>query len=446
MSKQLHRALLLACGGALSAGAAAGPYLFGTAVRQGDNVAGVGLVTSIDNLAINNKGQWFVEVDTNGADTNTDGALLSGTGYGSGFSLFIREGDQLGLPAGVSVDSFDAVTINNNGDGGFNFFLGGLPTSQDSGVFFNTTMVIQEGFVSGAAGFSPNTPYIGWFETRINDSNQIMMMASVDDPAIPTTVDRAIVVIDTDGAGGLVAEKVYLKEGDQIAGQGVTDFGTGPHSMAFNNAGQMMFVADLDGATTSDGLVGIANGDNVAILAQEGTASGIQGRNWGTLPTSTAVALNDNGDWAMRATLAGDTTTDTVIVRNGEVVAQEGFGHASIGGFVFTSFGTGAIDMDNHGNVLYYGDWDDPNTLMDTGLFLNDQLIVQEGVTLIDGLVVTGISAVQDNFAISDNGRWIIFEGTLAGGISGAFIIQIPAPGGAALIGLAGLAGLRRRR
>ena len=446
MSKLQIRTLVVVCGGALSAAASAGPFLFGAAVREGDNVAGVGLVTTIENVVINNSGQWFVETDTNNANTEIDGVLLSGTGSGGAFSLFLQHGQALAAPAGTTISSFDAVTINNNGDGGFNFFLDGATTTTDSGIFFNSALVMQESFISTAAGLTPGTPYIGWFATTINDSNQILLMASVDDAAIPTTVDRAIIRADVDGSGALLAEKLYVKEGDSIAGQLVTDFGTGPHSYAFNNAGQAMFVADLDGATTGDGVVAISDGDSTTVIAQEGTASGIQGRNWGTLSTSTVMALNNNGDWAMRATLAGDTTTDTVIVSNGQVVAQEGSGNAAIGSFVFTSFGTGPVDINDAGGVLYYGDWDDANADIDTGLFLNDMLVVQEGVTTIDGIIVDTIASGQDAFSMSDNGRWLIFEGTLVGGIDGAFVVQIPAPGGVALLGLAGLASVRRRR
>lgn len=449
MTKRTQLLLVCACGGAMSVGASAAiPFFGGAVVLQGDGVTGVGAVTSIENLAINNNGFWFIEVDTNGADTNTDGAMLFGGGIGNGFSLFLREGQALGAPTGATIDSFDGVSINNDQHGGFNFFLDGTTgTNDDSGVFFDSSLVIQEGTISTAAGFSPGTPYIGWFETKINDSNQILMMSSVDDPNIPSTVDRALVVANTDGSGGLVSEKVIVKEGDMIAGQGVVELGTGPHSFAFNNAGQAMFVADLDGATTGDGVVAISDGDTTTVVAQEGTASGIQGRNWGSLSTSTVMAMNDSGDWAMRATLAGDTTSDTVIVSSAGLVAQEGSGNASIGGFVFTSFGTGPVDIDRFGNVLYYGDWDDPDTTIDTGLFINDMLVVQEGVTTFDGVVIDTIASGQDSFSMSENGRWILFEGTLANGVSGAFGVYIvPAPGGAALLGLVGVAAIRRRR
>lgn len=445
LASNLFQAALVGAIG--SAAVAGGAPVVSAAVLEGDNVAGVGLVTNIDNLAINNFGQWFVEVDTDNADTNADGALLRGSTTGPLISLFLREGAALGMPAGATVDSFDAVTINNNGDGGFNFFLDGTTgTGDDSGVFYNTSLVIQESTVSTSAGFSAGTPYIGWFEVKLNDNNSLLMMSSVDDPNIPSTVDRALVRADLDGSGGLISEKVYVKEGDSIAGQLVAELGTGPHNFDFNNGGHAMFVADLDGATTGDGAVVISDGDTHNVIAQEGTASGIQGRNWGSLSTSTVVALNDNGDWAMRATLAGDTTSDTIIVRNGEVIAQEGSGNASIGSWTFTSFGTGPIGLANGGWVVYYGDWNDPNTDIDTGIFLNDILLVQEGVTMVDGVLIDTISSTQDGFSLSDNGEWLIFEATLIDGRVGAFTLRIPAPGAAAALALAGLVGLRRRR
>jgi hypothetical protein len=51
-------------------------------------------------------------------------------------------------------------------------------------------------------------------------------------------------------------------------------------------------------------------------------------------------------------------------------------------------------------------------------------------VTSIGGVLVDTISSGSDAFELSDNGRRIIFEATLEGGINGAFLIRIPEPGG----------------
>ena len=58
-------------------------------VLVGDEVPGVGLITSIDNIAVNYYGQWLVEADTDNPDTNADSVLLfDGV-------LILREGSKI---------------------------------------------------------------------------------------------------------------------------------------------------------------------------------------------------------------------------------------------------------------------------------------------------------------------------------------------------------------
>jgi hypothetical protein len=69
--------------------------------------------------------------------------------------------------------------------------------------------------------------------------------------------------------------------------------------------------------------------------------------------------------------------------------------------------------------VLWYGDWDDPDTTRDTGLFLNDHLLIQKGVTTVDGMTITQIFNVTNGYRMSRNGRFVIVEVNLdAGGIN----------------------------
>jgi hypothetical protein len=418
MHRYLASVALIAgtCGTAL-----AGPGLVITPLLlEGDSVSGVGQVTLINNLAVNSAGQWIVEADTNQADTDTDEVLIK-----SGV-LYLREGDPLTAPAGAAIDSFDSINLNNSGNSGWNFFLSGTGgTNNDSGIFYNATLVLQEGTLAGAPQFSPNTPYIGFFEVKINDGNQLLSVLSVDDPAIASTVDRALVRFDLDANGLLLAETVIAKEADILSGQTemVTDFGTGPHTFAFSNSGAAMYVADLTGDTTHDGVVYI----NDTLIAQEADPSPVAGRDWLTLGTSTRMDLNNNGDYVHTGTLSGDTASDLIIVRNGVKLIQEGDTLPAIGGvFTFTSFGSGPVLINDSGGVLWFGDWNDPDTTRDTGLFLDETLLAQEGVTTINGMTLTGIASTQDAFAMSDDGQYILFEGTLDGTINGAFLIHIP--------------------
>ena len=390
-----------------------------TLVIEGDTVTGVGNVTSVSNLAINVAGDWLVELDTDGADTNTDGALLMNG------ALIFQEGQALAMPVGAMLDSFDDLSINSLGDFSNNFFLDGTTgTTDDSGIYWNSVLVLQESTVSTAAGFSAGTPYIGFFGTKINAVNQILVMASVDDPAISSTVDRALVIMQVDGSGNLLSETVFAKEGDVLPGvapETVTDFGTGPHEWAFNDLGQIMFVADLTGLTTTNAAIYIDN----TLIAREGDPSPVAGRNWSSLSSVELDLSNDGTHYVFSASLDGDSASNLLIVKDGGKLVQEGDSLPATGGFTFTSFGSGPVHVSNAGDVLWYGDWNDANLDIDTGLFLNDQLLVQEGVTTIGGVIVDSLSGISDGYALSDDGRYVIFEATLVDGNNGTFLIDL---------------------
>ncbi|HUU97112.1 MAG TPA: hypothetical protein VM487_15345 [Phycisphaerae bacterium] len=402
-----------------TAAASANPdFTIETLVLEGDSVPGVGLVTYIDNLAINNLGMWIVEADTDHANTDADSVLIRDG------VLYLREGDPLDEPEGASIGSFDSVNINILGDSGWNFFLDGTGGGDDdSGIYLNTDLIIQESDISEAPEFSPGTIYIGFFEVKINDANAMLVVASVDDPNIPTTVDRALVVISSDAQ----SESVFAKEGDVLPGQTetVADFGTGWSRFDFTNAGDIMFFADLTGDSAADGVIYL----NDTLLAQEGSPSPIDGRNWQLL-SSRPLDVNDNGDYVFRGNLDGDTADDELLIKNGAKFIQEGDSVPAIAPFTFESFGTTApVLINDNGDVVWFGHWDNPDTNVDSGIFLNDTLLVQEGVTIVDGQLIDAIPAGEDGLRVSDNGSFIIFEATLADGRHGAFLIEIGCAG-----------------
>ena len=389
-------------------------------VVEGDVVVGVGAVTRIDNLAINDLGEWIVEVDTDHANADADGALIRGG------ALWVREGDPLGAPAGAPVGSFDSIILTTAGEVSQNLFLDGTAGSfDDSGVYYNAALVIQESAVSTAAGFTAGTPYIGFFETRLNDANQILIVASVDDPAIPSTVDRGLVIAQVTSAGALVSETLLYKEGDALPGQTdtVVDFETGAHEIALNDAGQVLFGAQITGDPARDHVIYVDG----TLIAQEGDPSPVVGRSWSSL-SSPELDLEEHGDYAFSGSLDGDPASNLLIVRAGQKLIQEGDSLPGMSGYAFTSFGSGPIDIADTGDVLWYGDWDDPNLDVDTGLFLNHTLVVQEGVTQVGGVLIDTLRGVQDGYALSDNGLYMVFEAILQDGREGVFLIEIGEP------------------
>lgn len=404
-------------GCAFAAVAAAGEVTIVPLVLELDPVAGVGLIMRIDNLAVNNNGQWMVEADTDNTKTDSDTVVIRDG------SVYLREGDPT-EPKPATIAAFDAFNLNINGNNGWNLFLSNtIIPNNDSGVFFKTVLLIQEGDFSIAPEFSPMTTYLGWFDAQINDNDDMLIMASVDDPGIAGGLERAIVFLDIDSGGELTSETVIAKEGDLLPGQTelVVDFQTGPHDFALNDNGDVMFIADLAGATATDDVIYV----NDTLIAQQGSLSPIDGRNYGTL-SSGVVDLSNNGDWVFRGTLEGDAATNTVIISNNMKVVQEGDPVSTARGtFHFTSFGSGPVSIDDDGNVLWFGDWDDPATDFDTGLFLNNRLLVQEGVSTAAGVVIDTINGIESSHAFSPNGRYVLFEGVLIDGREGAFMIDL---------------------
>lgn len=388
-----------------------------TLVLQGDAVPGVGAITRIDTLAINDAGDWLVEADTDHSDTNADTVLLFNG------ALFLREGQAMGAPVGATLNGLDDLWLNNHGNQSHNLFLSNTgSTSNDSGVYWNDVLVLQEGTISNATAFTPGTPYIGFFGTKINDANQIAVLASVDDPNIASTVDRALVIFDVDGAGNLLAETVLVMEADVLPGQteAVTDMSTGPHEWAFSNNGELMYVALLAGATATNNAIYIDG----TLIAQKGDPSPVPGFDYSGF-TTTKLDLSSNGlHHVFSASLSGPTATNALIVRNGSKLVQKGESVPAIAPFVLTTFGSGPIQIADNGDVLWYGDWDDPDTTRDKALFINEDPIVQIGVTTVGPHTVTTLRGIQDGYGLSRDGRYVIFEAVLSNGLEGAFLID----------------------
>ncbi|MBK9188141.1 MAG: hypothetical protein IPM33_04215 [Phycisphaerales bacterium] len=406
------------------AGAALAQPTITSLVKRNQWVPDIGFITTVDAIAVNNNGWWLVESDTDHADLNADRVL-----FRNGV-VHVRENDAV-PPSPAAISSFDSVNLNNNGDTGWNLNLrntGG--TSNDSGVYFNTSLLIQESMLSTAEDFTQGTPYIGFFECKTNDNNEILVVASVDDPAIASSVDRAIVVLRYDAGAGTFTEEVWAKEGDFppgiVDGTQVVDFGTGTENFAFANDGRVMAAASLTGATATNGGLWIES----TLIARKGDESPIAGRTYTDIGTSTKLDMNNNGDYVFKATISGDAATNLILVRNGQLFKQEGDTVPGVAGETIISFGTGPVRVTDNGDVVWWAQFTG-DTTTNTALFINDTLLVRRGVTVVDGEILTTVSGttgtggITEGFTISDNGRYIVFRGVMSSTGVGAFMIDM---------------------
>ncbi|MEM7260409.1 MAG: choice-of-anchor tandem repeat NxxGxxAF-containing protein [Planctomycetota bacterium] len=392
-------------------------------VVEGDSVPGVGLVTSISNIAVNSSGDWLVEADTD-AGTDVDAVVIRNG------SLYLREGDPLAFPSGVAIGGFDSITLNDAGKSAFNFILDNTP--DNSGVFAGydqpnpPVIVIQEGEPDPG---DPLTPLVGFFDVKPSGPDTMLVIGTIDDPAITTSVDRGLYLWTLEPTTGEILASVrFAAEGDVLPGETspVTDFGTSPHESAINDSGMVAFAADNDDGDT----IYTFSAGAFSLLAKEGNPSPLPGRNWGAL-TSIALDVNNSGQVVFRADLDGDENTDKVIVLNGAILRQEGDAPPGFPSFSITSFGTGPVHVDDMGRVLWYADWDDPNTDIDTGLFLDDTLLVQEGDVIPGVGTIDTLRGVEDGYHFSADGRYVIFEAVLQGNIDAAFLIDLRGGAGA---------------
>ncbi|HKX45623.1 MAG TPA: hypothetical protein VJP77_02900 [Planctomycetota bacterium] len=396
-----------------------GPWTVTAIVLEGDPVAGVGNVTLVSQTEVSDTGAWLVEVDTDHADTNADGLLLLDG------ALYLREGQPLAAPAGASLDSFDSFFLNAQGDASFNFFLDGtLGTNDDSGIYFgaNPGLVYQEGQPITAPGPANGALWQGFFETRVNDLDQVLTLGTLDVPLVGTTVDR-ILLLTTLSGGAVVNEQVIALEGDVLPGQTevVEDFKTASHQIELGDTGLVAFVADLAGDAALDHALYFGG----ALIAQEGSPSPIPGRNWSSL-SSTNLDISSSGHIVYTGSLDGDTNSNTVIVRDAQKFRQEGdpVPVVSLAAFQLTGFGTGPVFVDESGGVLWFGDWNDVDTTVDTGLFYNDTLLIQEGITVVGGVIVDEIRGISDGYMLSDGGAWATVRLSLVGGIECAVLLR----------------------
>lgn len=402
---------------ALLAGTASGQITFTLTdiSTEGDSVAGVGALTRLDNLETNDAGVRWSEWDTDQADTDTDQVVLVDG------SLLLREGDPVPAPLGATIDSFDSIQANDGGDLSLNVFLdgAGIDSNNNSAVYVDfgagLVLIAQEGDL--VPNFAGGATWQGFFETRINDARQVLVLGTVDDPTIGTgSIDDVIVLFNLDASGAVLSTATVASEGLPIVGglDPIETLESSAHELAFNDSGQVLFAGHTTGDPASDDFIAL---DGVP-LALEGAASPVDGRIWASL-ASPELDLNNSGQVVYSGTLEGNPDTATVIILDGATFRQEGDAVPApgLGGFKLEGFGSGPLLVNDAGEVLWYGTWDNPDTDRDSGLFLDDSPIVLEGVTTVAGLVVDTIRGVQDGYAMSDSGNSIVAELVLTGNI-----------------------------
>ena len=395
--------------------AAAQDWVVQPLVLEGDSIPGSSdVVTEIVEVVINDALDWRVHVDSDGLAPDHDGYVLGPAG------VQLQEGQAL-LPLGAVLQEVDGIDLTGDGDLVSVLDLAG-GSLNPGGLYVDAAPLALNGSPSTAVGFAAGASYYQFVHAEAADNGDVLAYVITQDPTHGVSLTAELVRFLTDGSGTLLAEIAVFGQFDTIPGTGahVEYFGVGD-TLDVNDTGSWLLLVNTDLATGQDTMLL----QDSAVVAQEGQPSPVAGRVWADLHGST-FSLNDAGDHALSARLQGDAATDELIAVNGVKLVQEGDPVPGLRAFQFVTFDDSPISLSDAGEVLWYGRWNEPTFATDAGLFLGDELIVQEGVSLAGGIAIQNLASGDRAFSMSDDGRFVIFTATLGDGRTGAFLATPP--------------------
>lgn len=374
-------------------------------LEDGDQVAGVGAVVEISACDVNDHGRWTAVVRTDQPNPNADFALLRNG------AVMAVEGAPVSSPAGASATHFGVPRINNANQVCSIWSLQGTGSvTDDKGVYCNGELLIQKGDVSTAPGFTPGTHYVDLHAARISDVGTILLVATVDDPAMSGPHKTALMVVEHDGAGNVLSESIHVRTGDIAGGTSETilELATEEAGLSFAHNGRIACRARLSGPTNADSCV-LLDG---AVAAREGSAVGdsITTAAWKDLAAS-VIDVNRYGQLAIYGlvALSGGSFDRLRLYLDDRFVMGVGNQHLTHGLFeFFQNLGSGHSVCTDGGEVIFYGESIGDLGGTHSGLFTRYQDL------LVSGLMGPATSAIG-GFRASDTGRFMIFIGAQAG-------------------------------
>lgn len=394
---------------------------------EGDPVPEIGGdLVAFTYVAINDSGEWSA-VCTTDADMFVNEVTLSASGAD------YLEGETVSAPAGATVADFGPLSVGPDGTRARLVSLFGTPggIDDDRALYLDGLLLLRESDLSLSPDFSPGTVYREFRSARRISSNEIIVHAWVDDPQIASASDAALVRLVTNPTSGVLSETVLVVEGDAPSGLVLDDLGFFDHTTDANAAGQLLYLARIGGPSPT---VGLFLDD--ALIARQGDVDPITGVTIQSLENR-QVALGPAGDCVYSVELDADVLANTAILKNQDtLVAREGEPTPGVPGETLVAFGSGPLDVDTEGDVLWLGQ----SSGGAKGLFLDQALLVLSGRTVLDGQLVAELQDEGGRYALSPNGRFVLFTAWLADNREALFRLDLAEYFGAFCFGNGGVA------
>ena len=372
-------------------------------VQYGDVVDGV-TIQRVD----------VVQVDNGGI------ALLLGVGTGVGdivlrdASVHLRDGQTTG--AGVLIEAIRGIASSDRGRPGFSICEAPQPGC-DPAVLVDDTVLLRAGDPASAPALPVGTVYSSAWILDLTDSNQAVVGAVVYDSQADEYL-RAGIQGEIGPAGELTNQEVFFLEDELAPGTGGWPF-LGLEYARMNERGDIAFRASLGFQPTDRQAVYV----NTTLLATNGSAAPVPGEVWFDLLEG-SVDLNSVGDVVYNGLVTGPPGTNVLIVKNDSKFRQSGDTLPALGpGSVLTDFGSRQAWINDLGEVLWLGEWTDAGGVDRWGYLIDDELIVENGVTTLNGSPILVSNGNWMRSAMSRNGRFVAFDALWDGGTSAGVLL-----------------------
>jgi hypothetical protein len=407
-------------------------------IAEGDLLPGgspIELVLRIHAVDVNNAGDWAIELESDATSQGQTYAMLNGV-------IVFQEGASTGIPTPGNrvMTEVNAFEVNDDGDSlalietrDATLPLGG---QRSASIIRSGIELYQEGVTTCMApGPANGLVFSGLHQCWQNNSDQILLAARVG-----VLGDQILLKVDLDPMlGTVLSETLIALEKETLLGHtnAIQAISFDKAHNAINDNGDVLwFEDDQHDAGVTDATSDTNFFINSTLLYNEADAFPMAPLETFDTLNSAEVDLNNNGDFVFSCFDRRPETQDawlyksiasitTVLAHEGDPVPTSVTGAWLVSGFGFG----GSVSISDSGDVLWSLNWNDPDLSKDTGLLFNEHLVIQEGVTFLESLLVQSIPNQAGEVALSDNGKNAIAKVELAGDMDAVFLIQYMVPG-----------------
>ena len=396
---------------ALAATSAQAQFTTQVLLKSGDDLGPYGVVIDgggfgnetsvVQTCDVNNSGNWVAEVRTNDGVANNDLIIRDGV-------VILYHDSDLGLPAGWNYEFVDNLLLTDNNELYITMDVTDTFAVQKTIVWKDGVIIMEEGVTPCTlAGEPVGAVWSALNEIQVNDNGQFLLLGRSDQIANDSLSLIELDAFDSIVSQTLIGRRTELHPASGTPAETINVLPSNHLYMSLNNSGDYMWFVDDNNPTNAlDSYIYL----NSTVISHESDSSP-NAATYAHLSNS-EVHIRDNGDYVRVVNTTAPSTANYIIVQNiggvDSVFIAEGDAPPGIAGgpFALTAMSNGACRISDNGDIFWWGDWDDSDTSKDTAVFRGTTPILQEGVSMVDGLLVFDIDNGERD--MSDNGRYIV--------------------------------------